>query len=204
MSEHHRGAWGTREDAVWWPGAIATQDQQTLHHQHLINQHHQQQLAVQQQAQIQQHQVGQQQPQPQQGGGGGVVGSGQQQQQQQAHNEVARSQTSTSGGPTQQLFSYKMASSFQNPATTMAGVTVATTNSGAYDYRLNMTPAAAPGAQWWYPSGQNMEQGMQHQANQHQQSNQHGQSVHGVHTPPPAVCIISSTKRLQSMLSSTS
>lgn len=179
MSEHHRGAWGTREDAVWWPGAIATQDQQTLHHQHLINQHHQQQL--QQQAQIQQHQVvqQQQQPQPQQQ-------SQQQQQQQQqptSHNDVSRSNSTTSCVPTQQLFSYKMASSFQNPSTTMSGVTVSTANSGAYDYRLNMSPAA-PTTQWWYPSGQNMEQNMHSQPNQHQQSNQH-QTVHAVHTPPP-------------------
>lgn len=85
MSEHHRGAWGTREEAVWWPGAIATQDQQTLqHHQHIINQHHQQQqLQVQQQIQ---HQVVQQQPQ-------------------QQHNDVSRS--NASNVPTQQ-FTYKM------------------------------------------------------------------------------------------------
>lgn len=184
MSEHHRGAWGTREDAVWWPGAIATQDQQTLHHQHLINQHHQQQLqAVQQQA-IQQHQVVQQ-PQQQQ----------QQQTQQQAHNEAgSRSNSTTSNAATQQLFSYKMASSFQNPSTTMSAAgTVATTNSGAYDYRLNMSPSA-PAAQWWYPSGgggggaQNLEQNVQHAgANQHQ--NQHS-TGHAVHTPPPSVCTL--------------
>lgn len=174
MSEHHRGAWGSREEAVWWPGAITTQDQQTLHHQHLINQHHQQQqqqqLVQQQQAQqIQQHQVVQQ-------------AQGQQ------HNDIQRSNNSTVPG--QQLFSYKMASSFQNPAG--QGVTVATTNAGAYDYRLNMTPAAAanaaPGTQWWYSAGQNIDQ--IHQNQQHQQTNQHQQTVHGVtHTPPPTVCI---------------
>lgn len=99
MSEHHRGAWGAREDAVWWPGAIATQDQQTLqHHQHIINQHHQQQqqLQVQQaQQQIQHQQQQQQQPQ---------------QQQQQQHNEnVARS--NAPNAPTQQ-FTYKMGKFF--------------------------------------------------------------------------------------------
>lgn len=91
MSEHHRGAWGTREDAVWWPGAIATQDQQTLqHHQHIINQHHQQQQQLQvQQAQQIQHQVVQQQSQ----------------QQQQQHNDVARSNASN---VSTQQFTYKM------------------------------------------------------------------------------------------------
>lgn len=171
MSEHHRGAWGTREEAVWWPGAIATQDQQSIHHQHqqLLQQqqHHQQQQQQQLVQQQIQHQVVQQQPQ-----------------QQQQHS----SNNSSTSGPTQQLFSYKMASSFQNPAST--GVTVATTNAGAYDYRLNMTPAAAaPGTQWWYTAGQNIEQ-LHQQNQQHQQTtNQHPQTVHGVtHTPPPSVC----------------
>lgn len=93
MSEHHRGAWGTREDAVWWPSGIATQDQQTLqHHQHILNQHHQQQqLQVQAQQQIQ-HQVVQQQPQ-----------------QQQQHNEVARSNASN---VSTQQFTYKMGKNF--------------------------------------------------------------------------------------------
>lgn len=88
MSEHHRGAWGTREDAVWWPGAIATQDQQTLqHHQHIINQHHQQQQLQVQQAQQIQHQVVQKQPQ------------------QQQHNDVSRSNASN---VSTQQFTYKM------------------------------------------------------------------------------------------------
>ncbi|XP_031628780.1 high mobility group protein DSP1 [Contarinia nasturtii] len=176
MSEHHRGAWGTREEAVWWPGA---QDQQNMHQQQLINQHHQQQQQhqqlVQQQVQIQQHHVVQQTPQGQQ------------------HNDIARS--INSNAPGQQIFSYKMASSFQNPA---GGVTVATTNAGAYDYRLNMAPAAAntgaaaPGTQWWYTTGQNVEQIQQHnqahqqtnqqhpQTNQHQQANQHIQDQHQI------------------------
>lgn len=108
MSEHHRGAWGSRDEAVWWPG-----DQQNMHHQHLINQHHQQQ---QQQQLVQQQQVQQIQQQH-------VV----QQVQGQQHNDVSRS--NSSNVPGQQLFSYKMASSFQNPA---GAVTVATTNAGAY------------------------------------------------------------------------
>ncbi|GFG32165.1 hypothetical protein Cfor_09695 [Coptotermes formosanus] len=151
MSEHHRGAWGAREDAVWWPGAITTSDyQQSLqsHHQHLLNQ----QLAVQQQQQ--QQAVAQQQAQ---------------------HDTVARS---TAAAATQQLFSYKMASSFQNPATTMTSASVSSSSPVAscmrgYDYRLgdgmvgggsggmvgaggrpgdaSLAGSAAP--QWWYPSG---------------------------------------------------
>lgn len=170
MSEHHRGAWGSREEAVWWPAGGIAQDQQTMHQQQLINQHHQQQqhqLVQQHQVQIQQHQVVQQPPQAQQ------------------HNEIARS--NNSNAPGQQIFSYKMASSFQNPAS--AGVTVATTNTGAYDYRLNMTPGAAnaapAGTQWWYATGQNVEpihqQNQAHQQTnqqqQHQQTNQHQQAV---------------------------
>jgi high mobility group protein B1 len=133
MSEHQRGAWGSREDAVWWPTSITTTDQQNIHHQHLLNQHQQQLVAQQQAQQIQQHQVVvQNQHQQQQTGG------------QQGHDS-ARSTPSTVA--TQQLFSYKMASSFPNPATTMAGV-VSTSNSsvGAYDYRLGMsTMVARPG-----------------------------------------------------------
>lgn len=80
------------------------------------------------------------------------------------------------------------ASSFQNPTTT-GGVTVATSNAGAYDYRLNMTPSAAPGTQWWYTGGQTIEQLQQNQHQNQHQSNQHQQTVHGVtHTPPPSVC----------------
>lgn len=170
MSEHHRGAWGSREEAVWWPAGGIAQDQQTMHHQQLINQHHQQQQLVQQhQVQIQQHQVVQQTPQGQQ------------------HNDIARS--NNSNVPGQQSFTYKMASSFQNPP---GAVSVATTNAGAYDYRLNMTPAAAnaaaPGTQWWYTTGQNVEpvhqqQNQAHQQTnqQHQQTNQHQQVVRVFH-----------------------
>lgn len=83
MSDQHRAAWGNaREDAVWWPGAIATTDQSNLHHQQIINQHHPQNHMQQQQQQIHQVVV-QQQP-----------------------------QVATSAPGTQQLFSYKMASGF--------------------------------------------------------------------------------------------
>lgn len=181
MSEHHRGAWGSREEAVWWPGGGIAQDQQTMHQQQLINQHHQQQqhqqLVQQHQVQIQQHQVVQQTPQGQQ------------------HNEIARSNNSQVPG--QQIFSYKMASSFQNPSGGAGGVTVATTNAGAYDYRLNMAPAggnaAAPGTQWWYTTGQNVEQ--VHQQNQaHQQTNQHPQT----NQHQQAVCISSFRNDIES------
>ncbi|XP_055684692.1 high mobility group protein DSP1 [Lutzomyia longipalpis] len=183
MSEHHRGAWGTREEAVWWPGAITSTDQQTLqqHHQHLINQHHQQQLAQQQAAQIQQQQQHQ------------AAVQQQQQSQQQAHNESRGPQSTASVVPTQQLFSYKMASSFQNPATTISGTTVVTSNSpvGAYDYRLMggmvarpgdpQSMSGNPGTQWWYPGGQNIDNALQQHQNQ-----QHQQNLHNVHTPPPS------------------
>jgi high mobility group protein B1 len=170
MSEHQRGAWGSREDAVWWPTSITTTDQQNIqHHQHLLNQHQQQLVA-------QQHQV--------------VV---QNQHQQQQQHDTSRSTPSTVA--TQQLFSYKMASSFPNPATTMAGV-VSTSNSsvGAYDYRLGMSTmvarpgdpttmtSATPGTQWWYTTQQNVDNTIQQ--NQHQsQQNQH-QNVHNVTTTP--------------------
>lgn len=170
MSEHHRGAWGTRDEAMWWPGAIAA-DQQTLqHHQHLL---HQQQLAVQQQAQI----------------------------------DAANSSASA----TQQLFSYKMASSFQNPTTTVSNAT-STSPVGAagirgYDYGMtggNPTMSApAPAAQWWYPPGnmdnmhntllnaQNLQNNMQHlqqqSQQQHQQQQQPQQNMPPVQTPPPPV-----------------
>lgn len=157
---------------MWWPGAITTTDyQQSLqsHHQHLLNQHHQQ-LAAQQQQQ-QQQQAAQQQAQ---------------------HDAVARS----TAAATQQLFSYKMASSFQNPATTMTSATVssspvASCMRGGYDYRLgdgmvgggngglvgaggrpgdaSLAGSAAP--QWWYPSGM-------------------GNPIQNVPTPPSVVCML--------------
>ncbi|CRK95524.1 CLUMA_CG008993, isoform A [Clunio marinus] len=110
MSDQHRGY----NDAVWWPGAITATDQSNLHHQQIINQHHQQNH-MQQQPQQQIHQV--------------VV-----QQQSQALNDLNRANSTTSTVATQQLFSYKMASSFPT-----SGVTVSTSNTpAAYDYRLGM------------------------------------------------------------------
>jgi hypothetical protein len=171
MSDQHRGgAWGTSaENAVWWPGAISA-DQSNLHHQQILNQHHQQNHMQQQQQQQQIHQV--------------VV----QQQQSQANN------VTTSNAASQQLFSYKMASSFPSGA-------VATSNApAAYDYRLGMgatqgmNVASTPGTQWWYTAaGQNALENLQQQQQQHQtqsvaqqvsqQSQQHQtQNIHNVHS----------------------
>jgi high mobility group protein B1 len=187
MSDQHRGAWGAREDAVWWPGAIAA-DQNNLHHQQIINQHHQQNH-MQQQPQQQIHQV--------------VV-----QQQSQALNDLNRSNSTTSTVATQQLFSYKMASSFPT-----SGVTVSTSNApAAYDYRLGMGTmvsrpgdpqgmTAAPGTQWWYATaGQNTLENLQQQQHQHQQQvtqqqqqqnqpqqQQQHQTQHNVHSTPNTV-----------------
>lgn len=148
MSENHPGAWGGREEAMWWPNAVASD-------QHSMQQHfmHQQHLAVQQQ----------------------------QQQQQIDAAAVVNSSASNS----QQHFTYKMASSFQNPATTVSNAT-STSPIGAagirgYDYGMtggNPTMSApAPASQWWYPpttmdSIQNSIQNMQsNMAHIHQQQN---------------------------------
>jgi high mobility group protein B1 len=181
MSDQHRGSWGAREDAVWWPGAAiqATAEQNNLHHQQIINQHHQQNH-MQQQPQQQIHQV--------------VV-----QQQPQNLNDLNRSNSTTSTVATQQLFSYKMASSFPS-----SGVTVSTSNApAAYDYRLGMNPqgmATAPGTQWWYATAgqntlENLQQQQQHQQvpqqqNQPQQQQQH-QTQHNVHSTPNTVSLLS-------------
>jgi high mobility group protein B1 len=119
-------------------------------------------------------------------------------------NDNRSSQTTANTSSGQQLFSYKMANSFQNPVTTMSGVTVSTSNSPvAYDYRLGMsTMVARPGdpatmattaanTQWWYASGQNaVENTLQQQQQQAQQQAQQLQQQlqqHNVHTPPPQV-----------------
>lgn len=187
MSEHHRGAWDTRGDAVWWPGTMSSADQQLHHHQQLLTQHHQQQLAAQQLAAHQQSQ----------------------QSQLQQHNDSSGRNvniSTTSTAASQQLFSYKMASSFPNPATTMSGVTVSSTGNpvGAYDYRLGMISrpgdppsmaSASPAAtQWWYAGQANIDnaihQQQQQQQNQHQSQSQQNnqQNVHNAHTPPSSVC----------------
>lgn len=167
MSDQHRGAWGAREDAVWWPNALSAADQNNLHHQQIINQHHQNQ----------QNHMQQQQQQPQQ-----IHQVVVQQQQSQAH-DLNRSNSTTSTVATQQLFSYKMASSFPSP-----GVTVSSSNApSAYDYRLGMGTmvsrpgdpqgmSAPPGTQWWYATaGQNTLENLQQQ--QHQQQVNHQQAV---------------------------
>ncbi|XP_017786183.1 PREDICTED: high mobility group protein DSP1 [Nicrophorus vespilloides] len=185
MSEHHRGNWGGREDGMWWSGAVAA-DQQTLqHHQHML---HQQQLAAGQPP-PQQQQPPSQAPQQQQS---------QQQQQQQQISTAAPTQQ-------EQIFSYKMASSFQNPATTISNVS-STSPVGAagirgYDYRLGggmaggnpAMSAPAPAAQWWYPSAMdnsmqsnNMQQPQNNgQNNMQQPNNPNMQNMQPVHTPPP-------------------
>ncbi|XP_052860048.1 high mobility group protein DSP1-like [Anopheles cruzii] len=147
MSEHHRAAWGSREDAVWWPNGITSTEQQTLqHHQHLINQHHQQQHAqLQHQAAVQQHQAAVQQ-------------------QQQQQNDSARINSTTSTSITQKLLSYRMINNIQNPIST--DVTVST-STAPYDYGLGVSTvvarpgdpptmaSTAPTTQWVYPGGQN-------------------------------------------------
>lgn len=176
MSDQHRGAWGAREDAVWnaW-GAPGTTDQNNLHHQQMTAA-----SGTQWQNQNQPHQQMQHTQQ--------VVVQNQPQQ-------------TTSTVATQQLFSYKMASSFPGSQ----GVTVSTSNApAAYDYRLGMgtpqTMTAAPGTQWWYASaGQNtLENLQQHQQVSHQipssghqqvapQSQQPQQNQHIVHSTPNTV-----------------
>ncbi len=150
MSEHQRGAWGSREDnsvsaasaaaaasSVWWPSAA---DQQS-HQQQLLTQHHQQQLVA-------------------------AV------QQQQQHEAAARSTAAAAAA--QQFLSYKMSNnSFQNiisSANTNSISSVPNTiNTGGgmrYDYGSSggrpgdaalaanqAAQAAAAAAQWWsYPA----------------------------------------------------
>lgn len=170
MSDQHRGAWSAREDAVWWPGAT---DQNNLHHQQMTSA-----PGTQWQNQNQPHQQMQHTQQ--------VVVQNQPQQ-------------TTSTVATQQLFSYKMASSFPGSQ----GVTVSTSNApAAYDYRLGMgTPqgmTATPGTQWWYATaGQNtLENLQQHQQVNHQIASSGHQQVapqpqqppqHNVHSTPNTV-----------------
>lgn len=177
MSDQHRAAWGNaREDAVWWPGAISTNDQSNLHHQQIINQHHQQNH-MQQQQQIHQVVV-QQQPQ--------VL-------------------TSTSSAPgSQQLFSYKMASGF--PATSVATVSTSNPSYDyrlAMGQGMGTTPGTT---QWWYATAgqntlENLQQQQQQQLNQQsqqqqqisqqqtqQQQSQH-QNLHNVHSTPNSVSL---------------
>lgn len=109
----------------------------------------------------------------------------------QQQQEIARS--TAAAAATHQLFSYKMASSFQNPTTTAVVSNVSSSSPGGvsmcgYDYRLgggmaggspNMTNAQ----QWWYVSP-NMDNNMQNNMNSMQNLQQNVQSVG---TPPPVV-----------------
>jgi type II secretory pathway pseudopilin PulG len=174
-------AWSNAENAVWWPAGLSA-DQSNLHHQQILNQHHQQQNHMQQQ-QIQQQIVVQQQ-----------------QSQAQALND-ARSNANTTSVASQQLFSYKMASSFPGGVPTSSASV-----QSAYDYRLGMGApqgmTSNPGTQWWYTNaGQNALENLQQQQQQHQQQQQQQQQVsqqqsqsqqhqaqhqtqHNVHTTP--------------------
>ncbi|XP_034936272.1 high mobility group protein DSP1 isoform X2 [Chelonus insularis] len=190
MSEHHRvaaaaaaGGWGTsspgnREDGAagnaWWPGINADQQQQ--------QQMQQAQQQAQQQQTLHQHLMNQQ-------------AAAAQQQLNQHHQDIVRS----TAAATQQLFSYKMASSFQNPATTGAQSSPVSTTSpvgtcmrGGYDYRMGQQTGATSGAgsgggaasqqpnpppsgvQWWYPGSVMDAQ---------QQNNVHQQQMQGQHLP---------------------
>ena len=200
MSEHHRvaGGWGTaspgsREDGssgpAWWPTGLNAEQQQQQQQQAAAAQQQQQaqQQAQQQQAQqnLHQHLLNQQQ-----------------QQLSQHHQDIVRS----TAAATQQLFSYKMASSFQNPATTGAQSSPVSTSSpvgscmrgpttGGYDYRLGVgTPGtgggptgAPPGVQWWYPGGvMDAGQNNLHQQ-QMQQQGQHLSPITSQTSTPPVM-----------------
>ncbi|XP_076623973.1 high mobility group protein DSP1 [Colletes latitarsis] len=190
MSEHHRvaGGWGTpspgsREDAsggtAWWPSGLNT-----------VSAEQQQQ----QQQNLHQHLMNQQQQQLSQ----------QQAQQQQHHQDIVRS--TAAAAATQQLFSYKMASSFQNPATTGTQSNPVSTSSpvgscmrGGYDYRLGTGPgtgggvpgtpsAPPPGVQWWYPGGvMDAGQNNLHQQLQGQQQQQHLSPITTQTSTPPVM-----------------
>lgn len=139
MSEHRGGAWGSREDGFWWPSSGPLSTEQT--HQQLFNHHHQQQLV----AAHQQH--------------ASSIAA-----QQVQHDAAIRSTAAATAA--QQLFSYKMASSFPNPATTVSSASVSSPLS--YDYHRmsanpNMVAASQQAAQWWYPSA--MESNIQNMQN---------------------------------------
>ncbi|KZC12218.1 High mobility group protein DSP1 [Dufourea novaeangliae] len=171
MSEHHRvaGGWGTaspgsREDGsggtAWWPSGL-----------NAVSAEQQQQQQQQQQQNLHQHLMNQQQQLSQQ----------QQAQQQQHHQDIVRS----TAAATQQLFSYKMASSFQNPATTGTQSNVSTSTPvgscmrGGYDYRL----ATGTGGGGVMDAGQNN----LHQQLQGQQQQQHLSSITTQTSTPPVM-----------------
>lgn len=126
----------------------------------------------------------------------------QQQAQQQHHQDIVRS----TAAATQQLFSYKMASSFQNPATTGTQSNPVSTSTpvgscmrGGYDYRLGTGPgtgggvpgtpsAPPPGVQWWYPGGvMDAGQNNLHQQLQGQQQQQHLSPITTQTSTPPVM-----------------
>lgn len=110
----------------------------------------------------------------------------QQQQQQQIDNSTANNQ--------QQLFNYKMASSFQNPATTAVSSNATSTTSSVRGYDYSMTggnqamSAPASASQWWYPPStiDNMHNSIHNLQNNMQHNMQHQQQQS---TPPPAVSL---------------
>lgn len=88
----------------------------------------------------------------------GLVAAHQQHNLTQAQHDAIRSTAAAA----QQLFSYKMASSFQNPANAVSSAGISSMRG--YDYRGAggmVSPQQA--AQWWYPSG--MEANMQNMQN---------------------------------------
>ena len=125
-----------------------------------------------------------------------------QQQQQQQHilhhqQQLAAQQLQcTSAASQQQTFSYKMASSFQNPATTVSTVSSTSPAGSAatirsYDYRLGGgmgvntgMSGPAPASQWWYS-------GALDNSSQNIQSSLQGamQNMSSVSASPPVVCI---------------
>lgn len=169
MSEHQRGAWGSREDnsvaaataaaaasSVWWPSAADQQSQ----HQQLLTQHHQQQLAA----------------------------AVQQQQQQQQHEAAARSTAAAAAA--QQFLSYKMANNnFQNiissaNTNSLNSTQINTSGGMRYDYggggggagntgrpgdaalaANQAAQAAAAAAQWWSYPGAVAAVGLQNNSN---------------------------------------
>lgn len=169
MSEHHRGAWG----GAGREDAAAVWWPGAITSTADAQQMHQHLLNQQHQQQLQQHQ--------------------QQLQQQQLQQNTSQGQQQT-----QQIFTYKMASSFQNPASTAGvvvnntsnqsnasnnqggggggGTTVVTSNS-PYDYRLGMANMLATAAAARQQSEQQQQQQLQQQTTQWWYANQQQQNL---------------------------
>ncbi|XP_014211147.1 high mobility group protein DSP1 [Copidosoma floridanum] len=196
MSEHHRvaGGWATaspggREDGSagaaaanpWWPNLSDQQQQQQQQQQQVAAQQQAAAVAAAQQQQAQQQQSLHQHLLNQQAAA--------QQQLSQHQQDIVRS----TAAATQQLFSYKMASSFQNPATTGTQSSPVSSSSPVamkgYDYRTGVPVSASSGpagVQWWYPS-----QMMDQQNNLHQQQLQQGQHLSSITTQTSTPQILS-------------